>query len=321
MFEEQEAQSTLRDTLTSQVEALEQQEVQEVSPQEQQQAIDRARDERGRFAPSQQQPQEVAQPVERQRPQRPSSWKKEYWDHWDKLDPSLADYLLQRENEYKTGVSTYKSEADNARQLREAMAPFMPILQQSNLAPEQWIRDLGRVHYTLSTGSEQEKRDMLQQLARSFNVSLDGQPQAEISPELAQLRAQVSQLTGNWNSFQKMQEQSQQEAAHREITSFQDGKEHFEAVREQMAGLLRSGFATDLQSAYDMACRLNDEVWNSIQEKKRFEEANKQHVQRAKASAVQVRTSTPGGVAQNGGPKGLREQLSEAFEGVGGGRI
>ena len=57
---------------------------------------------------------------------RPSTWKKEYVNIWDKLEKGeqinkddfvkFAEYANQRESEYKKGVSTYKAEADRAKE-------------------------------------------------------------------------------------------------------------------------------------------------------------------------------------------------------------
>ena len=74
------------------------------------QAAQRARDEKGRFAKGEQQPaqaQQPAAPVVKARPPVPSTWKKEHRGHWDNIDPALAEYLVQRESEFASGVSTY----------------------------------------------------------------------------------------------------------------------------------------------------------------------------------------------------------------------
>ena len=62
---------------------------------------------------------------------RPTTWKKEYLPIWDKLTAGqqlsfeeafkLAEYTNQREAEYKKGVSTYRQEAERAKQLEEAV--------------------------------------------------------------------------------------------------------------------------------------------------------------------------------------------------------
>ena len=75
---------------------------------------------------------------------RPSTWKKEYLPIWDKLTTGqqlsndeaikLAEYSNQRESEYKKGVSAYKAEADSAKELNDAISPFVPELQKQGIA-------------------------------------------------------------------------------------------------------------------------------------------------------------------------------------------
>jgi hypothetical protein len=91
---------------------------------------------------------------------RPTTWKKEYVDVWNKMQEGkpldkaefakFAEYANQRESEYKKGVSAYKAEADNARQLTEAIGPFVPELQAQGIHPVAWINNLGRAHMILS---------------------------------------------------------------------------------------------------------------------------------------------------------------------------
>ena len=67
---------------------------------------------------------------------RPTTWKKEYLPIWDKLTTGqqlspeealkLAEYSNQREAEYKKGVSTYRTEAERAKEIFKALDPYMP---------------------------------------------------------------------------------------------------------------------------------------------------------------------------------------------------
>jgi len=315
-----EPQTTLRDTLEASFDAVS--DTPEVvtndapaieETAEQREA--RERDERGRFVGKQQEPEpttEAALAIEKPRPQRPSSWKKDYWEHWDKLDPTLAEYISQREREYTTGVSTYKAEADRAKTIQDALNPYMPVLQSSNIDPAQWIKSLGQVHYTLAFGQPQEKENLLRTLARDFNVTLGESNENE---ELQHIRQELQQVKSGWQQFTSLQEQQQRQAAEAEITRFSADKPYFSEVRETMAGLLQSGMAQDLQSAYDKAVRLNDEVWQRHQAESQSRQQAAAHVQKAKAAAVSVRSSTPGGMTSApNGSQGLRDQLSAAFD-------
>jgi hypothetical protein len=89
-----------------------------------------------------------------------------------------------------------------------------------------------------------------------------------------------------------------------------------------MQQLLQAGLATDLDSAYSKALRLNDELFQKSQatqreaaEKQRRIEADKA-AKAAKANAVSTRTTTPGAIAATtgGAPKGRRAALEDSFE-------
>ena len=92
------------------------------------------------FANKDEAQEEEAKPVS-----RPSTWKKEYVQIWDKMEAGeqiskedftkFAEYANQRESEYKKGVSTYKAEADRARAYEDAIAPFADNLQKKNINP------------------------------------------------------------------------------------------------------------------------------------------------------------------------------------------
>jgi hypothetical protein len=323
-------QNTLRQSLEAAIEEHEDTHV--VTEQEEQ----RARDAQGRFAATEQEVQAEAAPAaptqeaapvveqeQPQRPPRPSSWKKDYWDHWEKLDPNLAAYLSQREQEYAKGVSTYKAEYDNAKPLLDAITPFQPLLQQHNINPAQWINNLGTAHQKLVMGTPQEKLQMFAQLAQDYGVNLadvgmatQGQfPQGldYINP----LYQQVNQLSTQLQSIQTAQQQREEAALQSEIQKYAADTQnypYFEQAMPKMAQLLEAGLADDLPSAYKQAVKLDDEIFQSLQEmeKKRQVETNHQIAQKAKANAVSVKSSTP--VAPSGsGAKDRRSMIAEAL--------
>lgn len=336
-----ETQNTLRDTLTSQFDAAEAADpiVQEEAAPVVQATPDRARDEAGKFAPK---PKEVVtegqpapvqaapQQPEVQRPQRPSTWKKDHWESFDKLaaeNPALAAYINQRESEYKTGVSTYKAEADNARGLNEAIAPFMPDLQKNNIDPKVWISNLGNAHRKLALGSPDEKLQMFAQLARDYGVPLPGlEQQGHQNPVIEQLWQTVQQLQGKLGTWET-QNQARAEA---EVTSIIEAfgadtekHPHFESVRASMGQLLESGLAPDLETAYKLAVRMDDGLFDGMVNSHQQQSAAQQQatVQKAKSQAFSPKTSTPTGTATATGPKDLRSQIAEAMSRHEGGRL
>lgn len=326
-------QDSLRDTIANAVEEVEAPQEPVVEATEPETPLDvandgRPRDEHGRFAKKPEAPpvEVIEQPVVQVKP-RPTSWKKDYEEHWGKLDPTLQEYIIQREADYAKGVSTYKNQWDQAAPLMQAMEQFAPLLQQNNVRPDEWIRNLGTAHATLVYGTPEQKLQMFAQLANEYGVSLDGLNGGEVNPQFGHLTQTVTQLQNEIRQFKSLQEQQTNQAVQSEIQRFSADKPHFEAVKETMAQLLQSGVVDNLQSAYDKAIRLHDEIWQQQQAEaqqakaKAEAEAQQKRVAEAKAKALSPKSSSP--TAANSGGKGgdLRSALSEAFDSVAGGHI
>lgn len=266
--------------------------------------------------------------------QRPSTWKKEYLPIWDKLTSGqqltneeaikLAEYSNQREAEYKRGVSTYKTEADNARTLIQAIEPFMPELQANNIHPATWINNLGRAHYLLAKGSPEQKVQMFTKLAQDYGIQLgqNGIESPQYDPNVNALLEQINTLKSEIGSVKGWKEQEEQQRLMSEINRVAQNTEkfpYFDEVREDMAQLLERGLANDLETAYARAVRLNESVWQKEQEKllnQVKQQASKaQVVAKAKAKAVSPKSVTPNTLVATSDKKDrksiLEAQLSE----------
>ena len=269
---------------------------------------------------------------------RPTTWKKEYLPIWDKLTSGqqltkeeslkLAEYSNQRESEYKKGVSTYKQEADNAKVLVEAIAPFVPEMQAQNISPAAWINNLGRAHMILSKAPYEQKVELFHRLARDYGIQLgesvapvQQDPQSyALNQQLAALQSEVQQVRG----WREREEQSRLMAEIQRVSSNAEKFPHFEVVREDMAQLLERGLAQDLETAYAKAVRMNDEVFKLEQERLlaqvKKETSKAQQVAKAKAAAVTPKSVTPSGVANKVDSKD-RRSLIAAQMGEMGGRV
>jgi len=318
---------SLRDTIENAIETTDV-EVTETPSQEATESVksEKPRDEHGKFAKSSQNASnEVTEAFDDNNEQevavkpRPSSWKKDYEEHWGKLDPTLQDYIQQREADYAKGVSTYKNQWDMAAPIMETVRQFEPLLQHHGVAPQQWISQLGNAHAKLVMGSPEQKLETFAQLANDYGVNL-GQltGQSGYDPQFSQLAQELNQIKNQWSSFQSQQEMMEQTQLQSEIASFKDDKPYFEEVRETMAGLLQNGMANDLQSAYDKAIRLNDDVFQRVQSQQtgKSEAAQREKVAAAKAKVLSPKSSTPTASASNGGKSAssAREAIMQAME-------
>jgi len=322
---------SLRDTIENAIESTESAVTENTTSQDavESDKTSRPRDESGKFAKtSQTASKELTEPsadnFEQEQQEittkpRPSSWKKDYEEHWGKLDPTLQDYIQQREADYAKGVSTYKNQWDMAAPIVEAIRPFEDSLKQNNISPAQWISSLGNAHAQLVYGSPQQKLNTFAQLANEYGVNL-GQltGQSGYDPQFSQLAQELNQIKNQWTSFQSSQEQMEQAQLQNEIASFKDDKPYFEEVRETMAGLLQSGMANDLQSAYDKAIRLNDDVFQKVsaEQAHKSEAAQREKVAAAKAKVLSPKSTTPTASGSSGGKSAssARDAIMQAFE-------
>ena len=272
---------------------------------------------------------------------RPTTWKKEYVEVWNKMQEGkpldkaefakFAEYANQREAEYKRGVSAYKAEADNAKQLTQAIGPFVPELQAQGIHPVAWINNLGRAHMILSKAPYDQKVQMFHRLAQDYGIqlnqeSLQAPEQAYVDPYQQQLMQQLQATQQQVQQLSAIREQEENARLTQEISRVSSNKErfpHFEMVREDMAQLLERGLAQDLESAYAKAVRMNDEAYKLEQDKLLKSAGNQaskaQQVAKAKATAVSPKSVTPSGQVSKTDAKDRRSvlmaQLSEAESG------
>ena len=274
---------------------------------------------------------------------RPTTWKKEYVEVWDKMKGGqalseeefvkFAEYANQREAEYKKGVSAYKAEADNARELTQAIGPFIPELQRHGISPSAWINNLGRAHYALANGTYEQKVDMFHRLAQDYGIQLNQDAlqmpeQAYVDPYQQQLMQQLQATQQQVQQLSAIREQEENARLNQEIQRVSSDRErfpHFEMVREDMAQLLERGLAPNLETAYAKAVRMNDEAYKLEQEKllrSASTQASKaQQVAKAKATAVSPRSVTPSGQVKNTDAKDRRSLLLASLADAEGGRV
>ena len=269
---------------------------------------EKPRDEQGKFA--QKQEEVKAEPVEVQRPPRPNTWKKEYWESFDKLDPKLAGYINEREQQIHTGIEQYREKAQLAQAYDSIVTPYLESIRAQGKTPQQKFSELLQAENMLQNGSPQQKQQMFQNLAQVYGVNLNlpqGQQQS-FDPRM------VEEIVQN-----KLVEQTSQT----QLNEFlKKPPEYFNEVSQDMIQLLKANMASNYQDAYDKAVRLHPEIYDQILAKQQEKEMAKQQKQAnevakaAKSKAVSVKGSSTGTKTPQGNGSDRRsiiaDQLREA---------
>lgn len=340
----EDQQTTLRETLEAAV-AEHSEPVEVVSQPVESTEQNRVRDEGGKFAKQEAkaiQPElNLEEPVittpEFKEIPRPSSWKKELWPVWDKMNKGealtpqearqVAEYNATREQQFATGVSTYKQEADRARPLLDAIQPFQADIERYGVNASELVHNLLSSHKTLSTGSNQEKLQLMGYLAQSYKIPLEALYDPQVQQQFLNTPYQAQpQPAAPAPDIHKLVESAlTQREAVQTITAMERDVEKypfFQYVRPNMAQLLETGAATDLDKAYEMALQAPEHsrltsIMQSQQnqaEEHRKIEVQKKVVQAARANNVSVKSATPMSTGATNSKPSVRESLMEAVE-------
>jgi hypothetical protein len=270
------------------------------------------RDEKGRFAPRQTQPEpepeDDAEPPVWKRP--PASWKKDFHEIWAKADPKMQEYAWQREEQMRAGVEPLLSKAQFADAMQEAIQPYMNTIQGLGLQPEKAVAALMEADHKLRNSDPQTKLQYFYQLAQSYGINLGAMqqgaapqgavPQGSVDPMVYQLQNELNNVRGEVMGWKQQQEMRENQTLLNEINQFSSKAEHFEDARPTMIQLLQSGMAETLDEAYEKAIRLNPDLFEQVNKAQQAEIANKQAreankvAKAARAAAVSVRSATPG---------------------------
>ena len=256
----------------------------------------------------------------------PSSWKREYHEPWKEVDPKLREYIWQRDEETRNGIEPLRTKAQFADQIQQVLQPYENTIRGLGIQPTQAIQSLLQADNALRTGAPEQKRAYLAQLAQQYGIFLDGSenfPTAgvPVDPMIYNLQNELNNVRGEIVSYKQQQEEAQNQTLMGEINNFAKKAEYFEDARPIMIQLLQSGVATTLDDAYEKAIRLNDDLFQQVQqgrqakaEAERKAAANRA-AKSAKAAAVSVRSSTPGAVT-NTKAQDRRAMLLEQFSSI-----
>lgn len=289
------------------------------------------RDEQGKYTSTQ---QEQSPPLEQVQEQpeikAPSSWKTEAKQAYIKaergeaLTPQEIKILTaeanRRESDFLKGIEEFKGHAHRARAFEQAIAPYAQNIQQLGLDAPQAIQRLLHADHTLRNSDPVTKAQYLQSLAQQYGVDLNlaQQPQ-NIDPQTQYLMNQLNELRQTQQMWQNSLQQQEQTKANHELAQFATAdKEHFDAVRNDMADLLESGKAQTLQDAYEMAIWMRPDIRQTLIERQQTEARRQQEEQarnqRARAASVSVRGSSPTSSSSQTVAGSLRDILEAQFD-------
>ena len=256
-------------------------------------------------------------------PAAPKTWRPEAAAKFATLPPEVQQEVLKREEDMFKGLEGYKADATIGKTLKSVVQPYLHIFQAQGVDPMQQVSDLMRAHVALATGTPEQKTQFFQKLAQDYAVDLGGEA-PYTDPQVTGLQKQLADLQSRLNGREQQEATQARTKLQAEIDTFAADPTHqyFDEVATDIAGLLRSGAAKDLQDAYDKAIWANPITRAKEQarltaeaEAKAKAEAAEKAKQARKAAGANVKSSAK--VASGTAPLGsIDDTLNAALAGI-----
>jgi hypothetical protein len=287
----------------------------------------RKRDESGKFAKNDNKPENNTETPET--PETPPAPKVEIPQgvppaikaKWDTLDPEVRAALVKREEDVHKMFTRHDSELNLGRKMKDVIQPYMPIIHAEGGTPETAVQSLLNTAYVLRTAPAAQKTQLFAQMAQQYGVDLSqlGVQQSQPDNGAYQFQQQLAQLQEQLNPdaiMSRLRDQMEADKINEEVRAFaaNPANVHFDTVRAEMAALMQSGRAKNLQEAYDYACWANPETRSTLLAKQEAEKEAKRKAEiEAKKRAAMSVTGSSGKASSTVAdkPKTLEEELRE----------
>ena len=212
----------------------------------------------------------------------PKTWTKEALAEWASVPSRVRQEIQKREEDFLRGITKYKEGADLGSRYDSVVEPFRPILAAENIDPVQLFQSFASNHYLLSRGTEEQKLSLAENLITGYGINfqalidrIGNRVTAPIDPEIESLKQQIAQLNQAQASQQTAAKQSAEQQVSAAVDAFAADPAHpyFDELSDDIAKLLSSGIAADLQDAYDRAVYANpvtrEKVLSSLSEQQK----------------------------------------------------
>ncbi len=207
----------------------------------------------------------------------PSSWSQEAKATWATISPAVQQAVLKREKEVSDGFTQYQTRYQDIDRAFSPQRDFQ--LQQLGKSRGQAIDQLFGWHDALANPAT--RLQAFRSLAQSHGIDLSTlspqtgqtqQPDPNTDPTAfvnqivqSNLQQSLQPVLQRVGSFEQMlQERENLAEAKGKLTTFSTGKPHFERVRQAMAQMIGSGYAQDLEDAYQKATWADPEIRGEI---------------------------------------------------------
>ena len=240
----------------------------------------------------------------------PTTWPAEHREAFSDLPEEQQNFMLQREKERDAAFTRKTTELAEQRREVEGvagvLAPYKEQMRAHGISEAEYISRL----MSYDNALRQNPQAAIGQLAQHYGINLSNDSGADWvdetppDPQFQQLQQQLNTTNAELKSLKQGQINREHHQLVGQVEGFAtetDSKgnlkhPHFEAVRERMGRLVKAEETTDLQEAYDMAVRMDDDLYKKSIAAERKAVAT-QEDSRRKAAVDKAKKAAPGRIS------------------------
>lgn len=186
----------------------------------------------------------------------PKSWAKEKHEIWTKLPPEAQEYYELREKQMLDGLEQYKGDATLARQFKDIVTPYRPMLASMGISETDAVKYLLNAQYRLTNGSDADRLQAWRQMGAELGF-LEPENQPQVDPAVRDLQEKLNRIEYSQKAREQQELQSLRSKADSEVAIFAADQKnvHFNEVAKDMVPFINAGLS--IQDAYDRAVWAN----------------------------------------------------------------
>lgn len=257
----------------------------------------------------------------------PEHWSKEDQEAFMQMDDGGREWALRLEANAHKGIEEKSKEL---KKFRDAFEPYQHLVP-AGVSQEQAIQYLLNAHGVLTNNPVEGIKWLMRNYGvdeKQFTPTTVAPDEDEefLDPEVRKLRDEVTALKQSSQTSLQQAEQRRQQAMYAEINEFRDAVDengdplhpHFADTVGVMSGLLQSGRATDMKSAYEQAVWAIPEYRDHVIEQQAKDRAAAELKAKTETANKATRASTSvtgkGSSKAPSSAKTIGDALTEAYE-------
>ena len=269
------------------------------------------------------QPQDGQQPAQEEalRLAPPHGWTPAAKAAYAKLPPEVQEAVARREVEINNGfakLKEYKGLDQYAEMAKSSGTTLKEAFDRYKAAEDLLDRDFRGGVAQLCEMYGVHPMQLAQEFASMFGGQQGGQPgpQGQPQPGDPQVGLLARELAGIKEFVRTLsteREQQEREGINTFVQQFSQDKLYFEDVRKDMAHLIRTGQANDLNDAYDKACWMNPQIRDLLIKEQAAPQVAEARVSRARRASGSLPTGAPAGTTSPSSANSIRAALEDAW--------